>query len=82
MADIGHTLSFTEVSGYDTVADHRKWRDTPECAEMTKAIELLARGMGLKAVDVLGKRRGMFEGSGIVHVSLRRSRSGRDFILK
>ena len=72
MADIGNTTCFTEVSGYDSVADHWTWRDTPECADMTKAIEPLARDVGLKAVDVLGKRRSMFEGSGIVHVSFKK----------
>jgi hypothetical protein len=72
VADIGNTICLTEASGYDSVADHWKWRDTPECTEMTKVIEAVARDTGLKAVDVLGKRRSMFEGSGIVHVSLKK----------
>ncbi|KAF2468483.1 uncharacterized protein BDR25DRAFT_315966 [Lindgomyces ingoldianus] len=57
MADMGSTICFTETFGYDSVADHWKWRDTPEHAEVIKGIEALVRDMGLKAVDVLGKRR-------------------------
>jgi len=72
MADMGSTVCFTEAFGYDSVADHWKWRDTPEHAEVIKGIEPLVRDMGLKAVDVLGKCRSMFEGSGIVHVAFKK----------
>jgi hypothetical protein len=72
MADVGSTICFTEASGYDSVADHWKWRDTPDGAEATKHMESLVGDMGLKAVDVLGKRRSMFEGSGIVHVAFKK----------
>jgi hypothetical protein len=72
MADMGSTVCFTEAFGYDSVVDHWKWRDTPEHAEVTKGMEPLVRDMGLKAVDVLGKRRSMFEGSGIVHVAFKK----------
>ena len=48
--------------------DHWKWRDTPEHAELIKSMEVVGRELNLQAVDVLGKRRAMFEGSGIVHV--------------
>jgi hypothetical protein len=72
MADIGSTVCFTEAFGFDSVADHWKWRDTPEHAEVAKGMESLVRDMNLKAVDVLGKRRSMFEGSGIVHVAFKK----------
>ena len=72
MADMGCTVCFTEVFGYESVADHWKWRDTPEHAALIKSMEPLVRNTGLKAVDVLGKRRSMFEGSGIVHVAFQK----------
>jgi hypothetical protein len=72
MAHMGSTVCFTEAFGYDSVADHWKWRDSPEHAEVTKGMEPLVRDIGLKAVDVLGKRRSMFEGSGIVHVAFKK----------
>lgn len=71
-ADMGSTVCFTEVFGYHSVADHWKWRNMPEHAEVIKGMEPLVRDMGLKAVDVLGKRRSMFEGSGIVHVAFKK----------
>jgi hypothetical protein len=72
MVDVGSTVCFTESTGYDSVADHWKWRDTPEGAEATKRLDFLVRDVGLKAVDVLGKRRSMFEGSGTVHVAFKK----------
>lgn len=73
MADMGSTVCFAEIFGYDSVADHWKWRETSEHAEVIKGMEPLVRDMGLKAVDVLGKRRSMFEGSGIVHVAFKKA---------
>lgn len=69
MAEIGSTVCFTEVSGYDSVADHQRWRDTSEYAELTMRMDSLSRPFGLKPVDVLGKRRSMDAGSGIVHIA-------------
>jgi hypothetical protein len=37
----------------------------------------LVEELGLRAVDVLGKRRAMFEGSGIVHARLERIAVGK-----
>ena len=58
--------------------DHWKWRETPEHAEVIKGMGKLVDEFGLKAVDVLGKRRAMFEGSGIVHVKFERIAQGSD----
>lgn len=69
MANVGNKICFTEVSGFDSVADHSKWKDTPDGADITKATEPLSKDMGLKALDVLGKRRSWTAGSGIVHVA-------------
>jgi hypothetical protein len=68
LSEQGSALVFTGVFGYDSVEDHWKWRDTPEHAGVIEGMEKLVKEYGLKAVDVLGKRRAMFEGSGIVHV--------------
>jgi len=67
MADVERTVCFTEVFGYDSVTDHLKWRNTQEHAEVIKGMDI-----GLKPVDVLGKRRSMVEGSGIVHVAFKK----------
>lgn len=68
-AEEGNKVVFTGVFGYDSVDDHWKWRDTPKHAEVIEGMYVLVKELGLKAVDVLGEERGMFKGSGIVHVT-------------
>jgi hypothetical protein len=75
MANMGSTVCLAEVSGYDSIEDHWKWIDTPEYTEETKKMKSLPRDLGLKAVDVLGRRRSMVEGSGVLHVKFRKIES-------
>lgn len=72
MAEVGCTVCLAEVFGFDDVADHQRWRDTPEHVELKKAFESRTSALGLRAVDVLGKRRSMFDGSGVLHAALQK----------
>ncbi|KIW03245.1 uncharacterized protein PV09_05466 [Verruconis gallopava] len=76
MAEVDNTTVFTGVFGYDSVDDHWKWRATREHAEVVKGMDVFVKELGLRPVDVLGKRRAMFEGSGIIHVEFKKMFSG------
>ncbi|KAL6884704.1 hypothetical protein GGI43DRAFT_419394 [Trichoderma evansii] len=71
MAAMGCTTCFTGVFGYDSVEDYWRWRDAPEHAEVINGGKDFMKELGMKPVDMFGKRRAMFEGSGIIHVKFK-----------
>lgn len=73
LADMGSTTCFIGIFGYDSVEDYWRWKDMPEHVEAIKGTKRFMNELGLKPVDMFGKRRAMFEGSGIIHVKFKKT---------
>jgi hypothetical protein len=73
MANVDNTTCIIGLFGYDGVDDYWKWRNTPEHAEPIKGMKSFVKELGIKPVDIFGKRRSMFEGSGILHVKFKKT---------
>ncbi|OAQ59560.1 hypothetical protein VFPPC_03790 [Pochonia chlamydosporia 170] len=73
LADMGSTTCFSGIFGYDSVEDYWRWKDMPEHVEAIKGTKGFMNELGMKPVDMFGKRRAMFEGSGIIHVKFKKT---------
>ncbi len=51
----GDLIALHGVFGYQSVDDHMKWRETPECAEAIEVMEGLSKNLGLRDANVHGR---------------------------
>ena len=73
IADVGSTTCFMGVFGYDSKEDYWRWRDMAENTEVLQGMKDSVKELGIKPVDIFGRRRAMFEGSGILHVKFKKT---------
>ena len=65
---VGMSIALHGLFGYDTVEDHRKWRQTPEHAQVIKDLEPLGK-FDMAASNIPGGGKFVEDDKGMFHVS-------------